>query len=37
MMHLPALVMTQQINRILSAVSQVGLTVRGIYGEGAKH
>ena len=32
MMHLPALVMTQQINRILSAVSQVGLTVRGIYG-----
>ncbi|VTR59728.1 Putative ATP:guanido phosphotransferase SAV0524 [Actinobacillus pleuropneumoniae] len=36
MMHLPALVMTQQINRILSAVSQVGLTVRGIYGEGSE-
>ena len=36
MMHLPALVMTQQINRILSAVSQVGLTVRGMYGEGSE-
>lgn len=36
MVHLPALVMTQQINRILSAVSQVGLTVRGIYGEGSE-
>ncbi|MFM9281680.1 protein arginine kinase [Paenibacillus jiagnxiensis] len=36
MMHLPALVMTHQINRILSAVSQVGLTVRGIYGEGSE-
>ncbi|AHV99253.1 protein arginine kinase [Paenibacillus sabinae] len=36
MVHLPALVMTQQINRILSAVNQVGLTVRGIYGEGSE-
>ncbi|MBA9087303.1 protein arginine kinase [Fontibacillus solani] len=36
MMHLPALVITQQINRILSAVTQVGLTVRGIYGEGSE-
>ncbi|WP_435922640.1 protein arginine kinase [Paenibacillus sp. DYY-L-2] len=36
MMHLPALALTQQINRILSAVSQVGLTVRGIYGEGSE-
>ncbi|AIQ65761.1 ATP:guanido phosphotransferase [Paenibacillus stellifer] len=36
MMHLPALVMTQQIGRILSAVNQVGLTVRGIYGEGSE-
>ncbi len=36
MMHLPALVMTQQINRILSAISQVGLVVRGIYGEGSE-
>ncbi|MBN3523782.1 protein arginine kinase [Paenibacillus apiarius] len=36
MMHLPALVMTQQINRILQAVTQVGLAVRGIYGEGSE-
>lgn len=36
MVHLPALVMTQQINRILSAVTQVGLAVRGIYGEGSE-
>lgn len=36
MMHLPALVLSQQINRILSAVSQVGLAVRGQYGEGSE-
>lgn len=36
MMHLPALVMTQQINRILTAISQVGLVVRGLYGEGSE-
>ncbi|WP_018131249.1 protein arginine kinase [Effusibacillus pohliae] len=35
MMHLPGLVLTQQINRILSAISQVGLVVRGLYGEGS--
>lgn len=36
MMHLPALVMTGQISRILSAVTQVGLAVRGLYGEGSE-
>jgi protein arginine kinase len=36
MMHLPALVMTTQINRILTAVQQVGLAVRGLYGEGSE-
>ncbi|QDI91530.1 protein arginine kinase [Salicibibacter halophilus] len=36
MMHLPALVSTQQLNRILPAVSQLGLVVRGIYGEGSE-
>lgn len=36
MIHLPALVMTQQINRILQAITQVGLAVRGIYGEGSE-
>lgn len=36
MIHLPALVLTQQINRILSAITQVGLAVRGLYGEGSE-
>jgi protein arginine kinase len=36
MIHLPALVITQQINRILQAIAQVGLAVRGIYGEGSE-
>ncbi len=36
MLHLPALAMTDQINRILSAVGQVGLAVRGLYGEGSE-
>ncbi|TCS69142.1 protein arginine kinase [Effusibacillus lacus] len=35
MMHLPGLVLTNQINRILSAISKVGLVVRGLYGEGS--
>lgn len=36
MMHLPGLVMTGHIHRLLSAVSQVGLAVRGLYGEGSE-
>ncbi|HEX7056464.1 MAG TPA: protein arginine kinase [Bacilli bacterium] len=36
MMHLPALVITQQIGRMLSAITQVGLAVRGLYGEGSE-
>lgn len=36
MMHLPGLVLTQQINRIVPAISQLGLVVRGIYGEGSE-
>ncbi len=36
MLHLPALAITQQISRILSAIGQVGLAVRGIYGEGTE-
>jgi len=35
MMHLPGLVLSGQINRMLTAVSQVGLAVRGMYGEGS--
>ena len=36
MMHLPGLVLTQQINRIILAINQLGLVVRGIYGEGSE-
>ncbi|MGI6658537.1 MAG: protein arginine kinase [Dethiobacteraceae bacterium] len=36
MLHLPALAVTKQLNRILSAIAQVGLAVRGIYGEGSE-
>ena len=36
MIHLPGLVLTQQINRVLAAISKVGLVVRGIYGEGSE-
>ncbi|SPT94230.1 protein arginine kinase [Bacillus subtilis] len=36
MMHLPALVLTRQINRIIPAINQLGLVVRGIYGEGSE-
>lgn len=35
MLHLPGLILTEQINRILPAINQVGLVVRGIYGEGS--
>jgi protein arginine kinase len=34
MLHLPALVVTGHINRVLSALTQVGLVVRGVHGEG---
>ncbi|MDW7673781.1 MAG: protein arginine kinase [Bacillota bacterium] len=34
MLHLPGLVLTGQHNRALATLSQIGLTVRGIYGEG---
>jgi protein arginine kinase len=36
MMHLPGLVITQQLNRIIPAINQLGLVVRGIYGEGSE-
>lgn len=36
MMHLPALVISQQLNRIVPAINQLGLVVRGIYGEGSE-
>lgn len=36
MLYLPALLITGQINHIFSAISQVGLAVRGMYGEGTE-
>ncbi|HHU51061.1 MAG TPA: protein arginine kinase [Firmicutes bacterium] len=36
MVHLPGLVMVDQAKKVLSALPQVGLNVRGIYGEGTE-
>ncbi|SDR15689.1 protein arginine kinase [Virgibacillus salinus] len=36
MMHLPALAWSQQINRMIPSINQLGLVVRGIYGEGSE-
>ncbi|MFW6030837.1 MAG: ATP--guanido phosphotransferase, partial [Halanaerobiales bacterium] len=36
MIHLPALNLTQNINKMLGAVSQLGIAVRGLYGEGSE-
>ncbi|GAB2568386.1 protein arginine kinase [Gracilibacillus alcaliphilus] len=36
MMHLPALAITRKINRLIPAINQLGLAVRGIYGEGSE-
>ena len=36
MMHLPALTMTGNIDRIMKSASNLGLEVRGLYGEGSK-
>ncbi|MFH1380857.1 MAG: protein arginine kinase [Candidatus Omnitrophota bacterium] len=36
MVHLPALVMTNQIGKVYQAISKLGLTIRGFYGEGTE-
>jgi protein arginine kinase len=36
MLHLPALVLSSQINKVLQAVSKLSLAVRGLYGEGTE-
>ena len=36
LMHLPGLVLTQEIGKVLQGISQVGLTFRGLYGEGSE-
>ncbi len=36
MMHLPGLVLTQQAGRLFHSLSQLGLVVRGLFGEGTE-
>jgi protein arginine kinase len=36
MLHLPGLVLAEQINQIISSVNKLGLAVRGLYGEGTE-
>ncbi len=36
LIHLPGLVLTKEIEKVLKGVMQVGLSVRGIYGEGTE-
>ncbi len=35
MMHLPGLVISDQMERVIRAVNQLGITVRGLFGEGS--
>lgn len=36
MLHLPGLVLAEQINPIINSVNKLGLAVRGLYGEGTE-
>ena len=36
MLHLPGLVLSDQINQVIQAVNKIGLAVRGLYGEGTE-
>lgn len=36
MLHLPALSITNQVDKLMYGVSQLGVAVRGVYGEGTK-
>jgi len=36
MLHLPALTMTNQKGNVFNSIAQLGLTVRGLYGEGSE-
>lgn len=35
MMHLPGLVITENMERVIRSVNQLGITVRGLFGEGS--
>lgn len=36
LIHFPSLVLTKQISKVLQGITQVGLAVRGFYGEGSE-
>jgi protein arginine kinase len=36
MVHLPSLVITKQINKVLHTITKLGLTARGLFGEGTE-
>lgn len=36
LIHLPGLVLTKEIGKVLQGINQVGLTFRGLYGEGSE-
>ena len=36
LIHLPGLVLTKEVSRVLQGLAQVGLTFRGLYGEGSE-
>ena len=36
MLHLPALVLDENINKVIQAVNKIGLAVRGLHGEGTE-
>ena len=36
LIHLPGLVLTKEISKVLQGLTQVGLTFRGLYGEGSE-
>ena len=36
MLHLPGMVLSDQINQVVQAVNKLGLAVRGLYGEGTE-
>jgi protein arginine kinase len=36
MLHLPALVMSRQIDKVLAAIAKLSFTTRGLYGEGTQ-
>jgi protein arginine kinase len=36
MLHLPGLVLTKQINKVLQALAKLNMAIRGLYGEGSE-